>query len=118
MPSHRSLVSIVAPAVAADLRSAPRAARQLGFSGLEVPLAWGSTDLADLSASGQREVSHLLAAHEQQLVSISVDLGTKGFGFGADVDRLLARLDQAMNAARGLQAGIISIDLGPLPQPK
>src|SRR6187455_264598 len=108
MPSPRSLLSVVAPAIAPDLRSAPRAARQLGFGGLEVPLIWGSVDLTDLSATGQRDVTHLLATQEQQLVAISVDLGTKGFGPGADVDRLLSRLDKAMNAARGLQAGVIT----------
>src|SRR5258705_9688785 len=109
MPSH-SLFSVVASSIASDLRSAPRSARQLGFAGLEVPLVWGSTDLTDLSATGQRDVTQVLATQEQQLVAISCDLGTKGFGPGADVDLLLARLDKAMNAARGLQAGVITID--------
>jgi sugar phosphate isomerase/epimerase len=117
MPDRRSLISVVAPAVAADLRNAPLAARKLGFSGLQIPLNWAGTDLSKLSGTGLRDVARLLSAQDQQLVSISADLGTKGFSPGADVDRVLKELEGAMHAARSLAAGVVCIDLGPLPQP-
>ncbi|MDB5297827.1 MAG: Xylose isomerase protein barrel [Phycisphaerales bacterium] len=117
MPAGSPKLSVVASALAPDLRSAPAVARQLGFGGLQLPTAFGGTDLTTLSGTGQRDVRHLLATHEQQLVSLSVDLGSKGFGPGADIDRVLAVLRSAMAAARGLAAGVVCIDLGPLPQP-
>lgn len=118
MPARPATVAVFAPAVAADLKSAPKAARSLGFAGLLLPLTWGDVDLTKLSTTGQRDVRHLLSAHEQPLIGVSVDLGNKGFGPGADVDRLLARLSAALTAVRGLAAGVLCVDLGPLPQPK
>jgi len=44
-------------------------------------------------------------------------LGAKGFGPGADVDRLLARLDKLLEAAKVLAAPLLCVDLGPLPPP-
>src|SRR5687768_15242217 len=116
-PARSSTVSVVASAVAGDLKSAPRAARSMGFGGLQLPLVWGDLDLSKLSASGHRDVRQILAAHEQQFVAIDVDLGTAGLGPRADVDRQLSRLDYAMRAARGLGAGVVTVDLGDLPQP-
>lgn len=110
-------LSVVATSVATDLRSAPKAARQLGFAGLQLPMSFGGVDLADLSGSGLRDVRQLLASHEQQLVAISADLGPKGFSPGADIDRVLKRLGSAMESARALMAGVVTVDLGPLPQP-
>jgi sugar phosphate isomerase/epimerase len=118
MPARLSSLAVFAPAVAADLKAAPRASRTMGFGGLQLPLTWGGVDLSKLGGTGQRDVRQLLSAHEQQLVAISVDLGNKGVGPGADVDRLLARLTDALQAARGLLAGVVCVDLGPLPQPK
>ncbi|HEX8911695.1 MAG TPA: TIM barrel protein [Humisphaera sp.] len=118
MPARRSTLAVFAPAVAPDLRTAPAAARRLGFNGIQVPMTFGGVDLADLSSTGHREVRHLLSTQEQQLVAIAADLGPRGFGPGADVDRLLARLGKAMTAARELAAGVVTVDLGPLPQPK
>jgi sugar phosphate isomerase/epimerase len=117
MPVRALQIAVYAPAVAADLRDAPRAARQLGFGGLQVPLAWAGTDLSKLSGTGVRDVRHLLAAHEQPLVAIAVDVGNKGLAPGSDVDRVLARIEAGMQAARGLAAGVVTVDLGPLPQP-
>ena len=118
MSSTNRILSVVATAVANDLKSAPKAARGLGFAGLQLPLVFGSVDLTQLSGTGLRDVRQLLAAHEQQLVAISADLGPKGFGPGADIDRLLKRLADAMQAARGLTAGLLTVDLGSLPQPE
>lgn len=52
-----------------------------------------------------------------QLVALRLDLGSKGFGPGADVDLELARLDEAMETAKGLQSPLVCVDLGPLPEP-
>ncbi len=117
MPAIPRPVSVVATAVAADLRSAPKAARTLGFSGLQLPMVFGNVDLRELSATGLREVRQLLASQQQRLVAIIVDIGPKGFGPGADIDHALKHLSDAMQAARGLAADMLTVDLGPLPQP-
>lgn len=117
MPASAPNVAVFAPALSPDLRSAPRAARRLGFAGLQLPVAFGNTDLTRLSGTAQREVRGLLGADEQQLASILADLGPKGLGPGADIDRLLETLLDALTAARGLAAGAVCVDLGPLPQP-
>lgn len=113
-----SSISVFAPAVGNDLRSAPRIARELGFSGVQVPLAWAGVDLATLSMTGLREVRHVLSGQEQQLVSIQLDLGAKGLGPGADVDRWIDRIDATLQAARSLSAVVVTVDLGQLPEPK
>ena len=118
MPAAVHRVAVFAPALSTDLRSAPRLARQLGFAGVQLPATFGGTDLTQLSGTGQREIRNLLSADEQQLVSVAADLGPKGFGPGAAIDRLLAKLQSTLTAARGLAAGAVSVDLGPLPQPK
>ena len=118
MPAGKPNVAVFAPALSPDLRAAPRLARRLGFAGVQLPATFGNTDLTQLSGTGQREIRNLLSADEQQLVSIAADVGSKGFGPGADIDRLLARLQAVLTAARGLAAGAVCIDLGPLPQPK
>jgi sugar phosphate isomerase/epimerase len=59
----------------------------------------------------------VLAAENRQLIGLRADLGPKGFGPGADVDRLLSRLDKAIEAAAGLHAPLLCIDAGPLPEP-
>jgi sugar phosphate isomerase/epimerase len=118
MPSAHSILSVFAPSIAADLRSAPAASRRLGFQGLQLPVRYGSVDLATLSGTGFREVRHILATQEQTLTALATDLGPKGFSPGADIDQALSRLAKAVDAARGLGVGVITIDLGPLPQPK
>jgi len=117
MSDRRPRISVVATAVAKDLRAAPKAARLLGFAGLQLPLSFAGVDLSQLSGTGIRDVRHLLSAQEQEPVAISVDLGPKGMGPGADIDRVLKRLTDAMQAAHALMAGVLTVDLGPLPQP-
>ena len=56
-------------------------------------VTYGGVDLTELSGTGLRDVRQLLAAHEQRLVAISADLGPKGFGPGADIDRRHAFLN-------------------------
>src|SRR5205823_7187929 len=89
--------------------------RRLGFAGLAFPAVSSSVDLTGLSATGRREFRHLLGSQDQQLAGVWADLGPKGFGPGADVDRALAQLDRVLEAAKGLAAPVVCIDLGPLP---
>jgi sugar phosphate isomerase/epimerase len=109
--------SVMASAISDDLRNAPRAARSAGFEGLVFDAYSPRLNLADLSGSGQRDFRHLLSAQDQQLAALAVDIGAKGIGPGADVDRVLARLDTVMETALALGTKLICVDLGPLPIP-
>ena len=110
--------SIVATTLSGDPREALRLSREMGFGGLQFDAYGPSLRIPDLSGTGRREFRQLLAAQNQQLVALRVDLGSKGFGPGADVDRLLNGLDRALEAAVGLAAPLVCIDLGPLPEPE
>jgi len=74
-------------------------------------------NLTELSATGKRDFRHLLSAQDQQLAALSVDIGAKGIDLGADVDRVIARLDTSMDTAIALGTKLICVDLGPLPAP-
>ncbi|HEX4125918.1 MAG TPA: TIM barrel protein [Tepidisphaeraceae bacterium] len=100
-----------------DLRRAPLIARKLGAAGIMFAAATPRLDFTQLSASGRREILHVLRSQDQQLVGLRFELGKHGFGPGADVDQLLARLDRVMESAAGLGSVIVCVDLGPLPPP-
>jgi len=109
--------SVMASALTDDVRHAPRLARSAGFVGLVFDGYSSRLNLAELSASGRRDFRHLLSAQDQQLAALSVDIGPKGIDLGADVDRVIARLDTTMETAIGLGTRLICVDLGPLPAP-
>ena len=115
MPAHR--YAVVASALSSDPRQAVTAARQLGFDGLLFDAFGPTLNLADLSATGRREFRHVLAAQDRQLVGLRVDVGIKGFGPGADVDRLLSQFDKVLDAAADLAAPLVVAEIGPLPEP-
>ncbi len=110
-------LGIAAAALSTDARQAPRLARQLGFDGLLFDAYSPSLSLPDLSQSGRREFRHVLAAESRELVGLRADVGPKGLAPGVDVDRILSLLTKAMEAAAGLQAPLLCMDLGPLPIP-
>jgi sugar phosphate isomerase/epimerase len=114
-PRHR--YGIVASSLTTDPREAPRLARLGGFEGLLFDAYAPSLSIPELSVTGRREFRHVLAAQDRQLIGLRCDLGPKGFGPGADADRALSRLERAMDAAAGLQAPLVTVDLGPLPRP-
>src|SRR5438270_537776 len=94
--------SVVAAALTDEPRRAASLSREAGFAGVLFD-AYGSTlRLPDLSATGRREFLRILANESQQLVGLQGDLGPKGFGPGADVDRLIHGVEGAMEAARAL----------------
>ncbi len=115
-PSNR--IAVLANALSTDARQAATNARSMGFGGLLFDSYSPTLSLPDLSQTGRREFRQVLAAQEVQLVGLGADLGTKGFGPGADVDRLIHQLDRAMESAAGLSAPLLCLDVGPLAQPE
>lgn len=110
-------LGIAAAALGDDPRAVPRLARTGGFDGLLYDACSTTLDLTTLSATGRREFARLLSSQDRQLVGLRADLGRNGVGVGADVDRAIARIDRAMQAAKGLGSPLVCVDLGPLPQP-
>lgn len=110
-------LAVVAAALGADAREAARAARSAGFDGLLCDAFSPSLDLTTLSQSGRREFARVLASANEQLVGLRVDVGVRGFGPGADIDRLLWQFDKVMDAAKGLGAPLVCVEAGPLPEP-
>ena len=110
-------LGVVAASLSADARAAPTLARRAGFRGLQFEARTAALDLPELSATGRREFLRLLSAQDQQLVGLRMDLGPKGLGPGADVDRELSRLTRVMEAAKGLTSPLVCVDLGRLPEP-
>jgi sugar phosphate isomerase/epimerase len=89
----------------------------MGFAGLVFDARSRELDLTQLTQSGRREFLRVLSSNDLQLAGLAVDLGAKGLAAGADVDRCIAHLDRVMEAAAGLQAPLLCVDLGPLPEP-
>ncbi len=110
-------IAITADALSDDIRSAVRAACSSGFDGLLFDLSGGGAPLLDLSDTGQREVRHLLAAANQALVGLALSLPPKALRPESDLDQVLARIERAMRAARGLGAQTLCVDVGLLPPP-
>ncbi len=106
---------MLAAALSGDIREAARLARVNEFAGLLVEAYGSALNVPDLSGSGRREVRQILASHEQELVGLRVDLGPKGFGLGADVDREMSRIERAMEAAAGMGSPLVCLNVGMLP---
>jgi sugar phosphate isomerase/epimerase len=117
MPPTTLPIAIADHALGEDLRKAPLIARRLGAAGIQFQAISTRLDFTQLSATGRREFLHVLRGQDQQLVGLRFELGRQGFGPGADVDQLLARLDLVMEATRGLGSVTVCVDLGPLPPP-
>jgi sugar phosphate isomerase/epimerase len=114
-PSQR--FAVTASTFSTDAREAVLRCRQAGFAGLLFDAYSPSLNITELSVTGRREFRHILFAQDRQLVGLRVDLGSKGFGPGADVDRLLSQLDNVMEAAAGLTAPLLCVEIGRLPEP-
>ena len=117
MPASHVQLSVVASTFSTDAREAARAARAAGFTGLQFDAFAPALDLTALSQTGRREFRYVLSSNDQQLAGLRVDVGPKGFGRGADIDRLLGQFDKVMDAAKGLGAPLVSVEVGPLPEP-
>src|SRR5688572_1027551 len=117
VPEEKSKLGVVASAFSPDARTAPTLARKAGFDGLLFQARSDPLDIAELSMSGRREFARMLSAQNQQLVGLRHDLGPKGFAPGAAVDRELSWLERVLEAAAGLGAPLVCLDVGPLPVP-
>lgn len=117
MPIATDRIAIVAGALSNDPRETARLARMDGFAGLLFDAYAPGLSLPDLSQSGRREFRHILSSQDRQLVGLRMDLGARGFSPGADVDQALSRLGRAMEVAASLQAPLLCVDVGPLPEP-
>src|SRR5688500_13702811 len=100
-------LSIVAAALTDDPKQAPRIARQAGFAGIQFDAYGSALSIPTLSTTGRKEFRHALAAQNLQLASLRADLGPKGFGRGADIDRLLDQLDRVLESAAGLATPLV-----------
>src|SRR5688572_4125085 len=101
MPDSKLQLAVLAAAFSTDAREAASAARVHGFGGLLFDAFSSSLDVTTLSQTGRREFRHVLSGTNQQLVGLRVDVGPKGFGPGADIDRLLRQFEKVMEAAKG-----------------
>jgi sugar phosphate isomerase/epimerase len=117
MDDLQKRLAVTAAALGDDPREISRQSRRFGFAGLQFDAIAKWLDLTELSVTGRREFRHVLASADQQLAGLRVELGHRGLGPGADIDRVLSRFDQVMDAARGLGAPLVCVDLGSLPEP-
>ena len=116
MASRNGLIGVIASALDTDVRIAARQAREADFDGLAFQAFGPDVDLTKLSASGRREFRNILTAQNAELISLNLELEPAGFGPGADVDRSLAGIRAALEAAAGLKAPLLTLDLGRLPR--
>ncbi len=106
---------MIAATLSDDPRQAAEAARLHAFDGLLYDAFTSRLNLPELSVSGLREFRQMLRSQDRQLVGLRTDLGTKGMGIGADVDRLLARSQQVLQCAAALLSPLVCLDVGALP---
>jgi sugar phosphate isomerase/epimerase len=118
MSSVKLKIGVVAAALSNEPRRIPRLSRQMGFDGLQFDAGWPALNLASLADSGRRELRHLLATESQQFIGLRTDLGTQKLAPGADIDRILSGADRLLEAAAGLGAPLVCLDLGVLPEPE
>jgi len=116
MATRNGLIGVIATAIDMDVRVAARRSREAGFDGLAFDAFGPSVDLTSLTQSGRREFRNVLGSQDQELISLNVDLEPAGFSPGADVDRSLARVRAAMEAAAGLKAPLLTLELSRLPR--
>jgi sugar phosphate isomerase/epimerase len=116
MSDSPHLYAVNASTFSTDPREAAVLARRAGFAGLLFDAYSSALNITDLSSTGRREFRHVLSAQDRQLVGFRVDLGIKGFGPGADVDRLLSQLEEVMEAAAAMAAPLLCVEAGPLPE--
>ncbi len=117
MPSVARRFAVVASALTIDPREAPTLAHKAGFNGLLFDAFSEDLDLPALSSTGRREFRQVLSRQDRELVGLRVDLGAKGLGPGADVDRLLSQLQKIMETAAELQSPLVCMEAGRLPEP-
>jgi len=109
-------LSIRAAAFGETLRDALPRAQRAGFCGISLDIFSSLLDAASLSQTGQREVRHLLARHDQALASLRAAI--PGASLASDLDRVLWQAQRCMTAAANLGAACVCLDVGHLPPPR
>jgi sugar phosphate isomerase/epimerase len=110
-------LGVAASALSPDPRDAARAARSLGFRGVQLDAVTTALNVTDLSQTGRRELRHVLTSSDQHLIGLRAAVDANGLGPGADLDRLLAQFTKILEAAKGLSAPLVCLDIGALPEP-
>src|SRR3954451_3678263 len=87
-------IAATATTFSPDAREAARLSRECGFAGLLFDAYANSLSIPELTQTGRREFRHVLGAQEIELIGLQGDLGAKGLGPGADLDRVLDRIDR------------------------
>jgi sugar phosphate isomerase/epimerase len=108
-------IGVISSALSPEPRRVPEIARRLGVPGLLFDAFSPSLSIPELSQSGRREFRHLLSSQQRELIGLRLSLGPTGLSAKADVDQQLSKIENAMDAARGLGAPLVCVDLGPLP---
>jgi sugar phosphate isomerase/epimerase len=106
-------LSVPTRALARDLRTALRRARDLGFRGVEID-ARGGLDPAAITQTGLRQIRKWLG--DEGLTVAAVSFRTRG-GYG-DAERLEGRIaatKAALALAHGLGAGVVLNHVGEIP---
>jgi len=116
-PSRTPPLAIVSTTYSPDPRQAMSLARTANFKAIQFDARSASLDLTDLSQSGRREFRQILASNELELVGPRASTGPKGLAASADIDQILSRLNKVFESAASLQAPLVCLDLGPLPEP-
>lgn len=117
MNAHGMKVSVRAAALGNDLRNLASVAQRWMFNGLQLDMKVGELELAELSATGQREVRHVLARHDLELASVRLELPHEGVA-GSDAGKVLWSVERALKASAGVGAKMMCVDLGRLPAVK
>jgi sugar phosphate isomerase/epimerase len=117
MGNQPNRIAVMSTALSSGARQAAALARVAGFAGVIFDAYAPALSIPDLSQSGRREFRHVLQDQQIELVGLHGDIGASGFGPGADVDRLIHQIDRAMEAAAGLGAPLLCLEIGPLAEP-
>lgn len=110
-------LAVTASSLSTDPRSVADLARKMGFSGLLFDASSAGIDLMRMSISGLREFRHVVTRGDIALVGLQAELGPRGFGRGADVDRLLSQCALLFDASRKLHVSVVCLEVGALPPP-
>jgi sugar phosphate isomerase/epimerase len=100
-------------ALAAQFRAALGRASKLGVEGVAFD-AVGELAPHRLSATGRREIGHLLRSHDLSLAAIHCPL-RRGLDEPADLEPRLARIRDAITLSVELGARLVAMDPGPFP---
>lgn len=98
-----------------DLRRAAALARQVRAEGLVLPARSTEQDLTGLSGTGRREVRHVLASAQVQLVAVRHAVGHEGLSPRGDLDAAVETIAAILRAAAELGRAMLCVDLGLLP---